>query len=88
MAKCILCQKDMEQITGCSVENIFCKQKKYPRIKVGDPEDYSIYLKEGERCSDCGALKGKFHHWGCDMERCPICNMQLLGCHCKIKIVK
>lgn len=43
-------------------------------------------MEEGERCHDCGALKGHYHHWGCDAERCPACYGQLIGCDCEIFI--
>jgi len=32
------------------------------------------------RCPDCGAKPGHYHHIGCDMERCPVCGTQLIGC--------
>jgi len=31
-------------------------------------------------CHDCGVAPGGHHHPGCDMERCPICDKQLIGC--------
>lgn len=31
-------------------------------------------------CHDCLAKEGKLHQVGCDMERCPKCNRQLLSC--------
>lgn len=51
-----------------------------PRIKYGnedngwDPGDMP--------CSDCGAMKGEFHVPSCDVERCPVCSEQALGCNC------
>ena len=33
-------------------------------------------------CHDCGAVEGQYHHFGCDMERCPFCGRQLISCHC------
>lgn len=34
------------------------------------------------QCHDCGALEGQLHNYfpRCDMETCPICLGQLLGC--------
>ena len=43
-----------------------------------------VFMEEGERCHDCGALVGHYHHWGCDAERCPACHEQLIGCACDI----
>ena len=35
-----------------------------------------------QTCGDCGVLEGQLHRLGCDMERCPFCNGQLIGCDC------
>lgn len=37
---------------------------------------------EGARCHDCGIEQGGYHHEGCDMEPCPVCGEQFLGCDC------
>ena len=35
------------------------------------------------RCGGCGAPTNSPHHLGCDHERCPVCNEQVvLGCEC------
>jgi len=34
------------------------------------------------KCHDCGVSEGMLHELGCDMERCPFCGMQLIGCGC------
>lgn len=31
-------------------------------------------------CHDCEAKVGELHELGCDVERCPICNGQLISC--------
>ena len=33
-------------------------------------------------CHDCGAEEGEHHQLNCDMERCPFCGRQLIGCGC------
>jgi len=31
-------------------------------------------------CHDCGAKLGEIHEYGCDMEECPVCHSQFMGC--------
>lgn len=47
--------------------------------------DTDLYPELGvEHCGDCGAGLGQYHHWGCDLEKCPNCHKQLyFGCVCE-----
>lgn len=49
---------------------------------LGKDDDHRGEWPENERCHDCGCLPGKFHHPGCDMEICPCCKQQAIGCGC------
>lgn len=40
------------------------------------------YGGANQRCHDCGIKPGGYHHPGCDMERCPKCEGQLISCGC------
>jgi len=46
------------------------------------PLDWKTMTAENP-CHDCSALQGQFHCFGCDVERCPCCGGQALGCDCK-----
>jgi hypothetical protein len=52
----------------------------YRRIRFGN--DVMWEGVEWEVCPDCGVQKGQFHVDGCDIEECPRCRGQLLGCLC------
>lgn len=79
MAICGVCNREMLKARGCA----------YPYIKFGESE--KLYKRErvhdGDvaetgKCFDCGAQEGGLHHDGCDIERCPKCGGQAIGCDC------
>lgn len=35
-----------------------------------------------QNCHDCGAAPGALHEYGCDVEVCPFCGHQMIGCTC------
>ncbi len=43
-------------------------------------------MRELRNCSDCGVKPGELHQYGCDIERCPLCGGQSIGCHCVYEV--
>ena len=81
MAKCEFCGKEMLKAESCDFSKLSLKSGKVAaRQKVGEEG----YFSEGKRCGDCGAMYGGYHHFGCDIERCPFCGEQLISCYCEI----
>lgn len=54
--------------------------KSYPRVVYGD--ELGDWGAERGPCHDCGAINGQFHVAGCDVEQCPKCGGQSIGCMC------
>lgn len=54
----------------------------YKRIRYGEEnEDWGA---DRGPCHDCGVVKGQFHVGpACDVERCPRCGGQVIGCDCE-----
>lgn len=58
-------------------------QKCFDRIKYGEESgDMAIFLRGDKPCADCAVVRGQYHADGCDLEQCPKCHGQALGCPC------
>jgi hypothetical protein len=90
-AVCPRCQQVMLDADGCKKIRIAITNKSgrtiamLAPIRYGEETRYNAVLNykkpiEGQRCHDCGALPGHFHHRGCDWEECPGCHHQFLMC--------
>ena len=78
MSKCSDCNKEMlsPRTTTCTMNTIVIGGNNYRRN--------STYFDINKKCHDCGIVnkRGNYHHFGCDIERCPICGNQLISCGC------
>lgn len=77
---CRACGQRMLKADGCTWTHVQCGSRYYRRIRYG----VGGMANSGERCPDCGARPGHYHHVECDMERCPVCGGQLISCSCNI----
>lgn len=76
MRLCSWCQQPM--IDSCTTRFFFIKGVQFDRDCSHYDDDPSGH------CHDCGILNvpGNYHHPGCDVEKCPKCGGQAIGCGC------
>ena len=75
MAKCADCNLEMSdpKTDACLFDIIQIDGTNYKR------STYHFEEPDG-RCHDCNIKHGQVHHGGCDVERCPVCGLQLISC--------
>jgi hypothetical protein len=76
-AICKQCKGDMQEVDACI------------DLPIRFEKDGALYAPSTEhfdelngRCHDCNIVHGNIHHPGCDVERCPKCGLQFIGCDC------
>src|SRR3954447_9768085 len=79
MAICLDCDREMRTAPTCVVSTLHLAGAPFPLTPYGRD---GPSVPSGGRCGDCGVEPGGFHHLGCDLQRCPRCQRQLLSCGC------
>ncbi len=77
----------MHEAPGCILNPVKTIDGLLDPIKFGDELDEfrKEYAAKVQRCGDCGAQPGNYHHVYCDIEECPRCHGQLFSCDCLIE---
>jgi len=75
MAVCKECEQEMTKADSCTYKSIGKGGMWYERSR-------EHFDESDGRCHDCGIKHGGIHHFGCDVERCPKCGLQLISCDC------
>lgn len=85
MSACVFCGVAMAEGVSCTAE-VFTDlgPEPYARIRYGDPREgwEEFGLTPPPNCHDCAVPLGGFHHPGCDVEHCPLCDGQAITCDC------
>jgi hypothetical protein len=79
MVMCQDCNREMLLAASCSARIVELAGQRYERLPYRPSR---MQRDAAMRCHDCGVRPGGFHHFGCDMERCPRCGGQLFCCDC------
>lgn len=77
---CKACGQDMNEVDTCTATTVVLKDGH--GILMEFDKSRFHFTEEGGRCHDCGIKHGELHHMGCDVERCPRCEGQLITCYC------
>jgi len=67
-----------QKATTIRIQGVAMSRVRYGREK----QDWEA---ESNPCHDCRIKKGQIHVAGCDVEECPKCHGQLIGCDCRSK---
>lgn len=82
MVECPKCGQEMTTAESCTIETVeYLDGTVLEAIPYGQERRYPDVTG---RCHDCGVSQSGYHHRGCDMEECPGCHEQLIGCDCDV----
>jgi hypothetical protein len=80
MAVCSWCHGEMETAISCVVDAFHRNGRRFDMSPFGGEPGRRA---SGDRCGDCGVIRGGWHHPGCDLQGCPVCGGQLMSCGCR-----
>jgi len=86
MATCNRCHADMRSADSCTVRFVWIGPRRAEQARI--PYGSERLAFAGDRCHDCGVVRGGFHHPGCLVEQCPnrrhTAYAQIRTCRCAV----
>ncbi len=79
MAICMWCAREMTTALSCSASALHRDGQLVEMLRWGSEPGW----RANGRCGDCGVMPGGFHHLGCDVQRCALCDNQMISCGCR-----
>jgi hypothetical protein len=79
MAVCSWCEREMTTAPSCTATVLHREGFPIRMIPWGKERGW----RGRGRCGDCGVNPRGFHHLGCDVQRCPLCEGQMISCGCR-----
>lgn len=80
MAVCGWCRGEMTMAISCTINVLHQNGHRFHLVPFGHECGRGSRAKQ---CGDCGAIRGGWHHPGCDLQPCPACGRQLISCGCR-----
>lgn len=92
--RCVDCQQIIGESDSCLFKDVHLVSNEesslLPSISVSAPGRVMRLRRSTHhgnepdgRCIGCGIKHGGFHHYGCQVEKCPHCGERILYCRCK-----
>lgn len=85
---CRACGREMLDGVACTLRTYgdYADARQHERVPFGSETTHLVEGPEARACHDCGCPRGGLHHPGCDVEQCPICGEQAIGCDCAMDV--
>ena len=85
---CEICRKEIAPRDGCEIFNVYCNDRSYDRVKAGYEKLYAgSDTTDDVTCPSCNVGMGQYHHWGCNVEECPLCRAPIIDCNCDVYVL-
>ena len=87
---CPWCGEHSGEVRGCREDalpyRVDGEVRFFEPVRYGSPREgwMEAGVSAPVSCHDCGCEHGRVHHDGCDVQVCPVCGGQFIGCDCAL----